>query len=60
MAMPPYVRHPGLDEIVEFYGAAAAAAGVPAWIQDYVAPMGTPMAPACWRSCCARSRASST
>ena len=45
MAMPPFVRHPGPDEIVEFYGAVAQAAGVPVWIQDYVAPMGTPMAP---------------
>ena len=45
MAMPPFVRHPGPEEIVEFYGAVARAAGVPVWIQDYVAPMGTPMAP---------------
>jgi len=45
MAMPPFVRHPGPDEIVEFYAAVANAAGVPVWIQDYVAPMGTPMAP---------------
>ncbi len=45
MAMPPFVRHPGPDEIVEFYGAVAEAAGVPVWIQDYVPPMGTPMAP---------------
>src|SRR5215213_11384639 len=45
MAMPPFIRHPGPDEIVEFYGAVAKAAGVPVWIQDYVAPMGTPMAP---------------
>ena len=46
IAMPPFVRHPGPDEIVEFYAAVAKAAGVPVWIQDYVAPMGTPMAPA--------------
>jgi 4-hydroxy-tetrahydrodipicolinate synthase len=46
MAMPPFVRHPNADEIVEFYAAVAKAAGVPVWIQDYVAPMGTPMAPA--------------
>ncbi len=45
MAMPPYVRHPGPDEIVEFYAAVARAAEVPVWIQDYVPPMGTPMAP---------------
>jgi 4-hydroxy-tetrahydrodipicolinate synthase len=45
MAMPPFVRHPGPDEIVEFYAAVARASGVPVWIQDYVAPMGTPMAP---------------
>ncbi|MCC6175538.1 MAG: dihydrodipicolinate synthase family protein [Chloroflexi bacterium] len=46
MAMPPFVRHPGPDEIVEFYGAVAKAAGVPVWIQDFGPPMGTPMAPA--------------
>jgi dihydrodipicolinate synthase/N-acetylneuraminate lyase len=45
IAMPPYVRHPGAEEIVEFYGELARAANVPVWIQDYVAPMGTPMAP---------------
>jgi 4-hydroxy-tetrahydrodipicolinate synthase len=45
MAMPPFVRHASPEEIVEFYGAVAAAAGVPVWIQDYVPPMGTPMAP---------------
>jgi len=44
MAMPPYVRHPPPDEIIDFYSAIAAAAkGVPVWIQDYVGPVGTPM-----------------
>ncbi len=47
MAMPPYVRHPPADEIYDFYAAVAAAAdGRPVWIQDYVGPVGTPMAPA--------------
>jgi dihydrodipicolinate synthase/N-acetylneuraminate lyase len=45
MAMPPYVRHPPADEIEEYYRAVAAA-GLPVWLQDYVAPIGTPMAPA--------------
>jgi 4-hydroxy-tetrahydrodipicolinate synthase len=40
------VRHPAAEEIVEFYTAvAAAAAPLPVWIQDYVPPIGTPMAP---------------
>jgi 4-hydroxy-tetrahydrodipicolinate synthase len=44
MAMPPYVRHPPTTEIVEFYTAVAGAAqGLPVWIQNYVAPIGTPM-----------------
>lgn len=44
MAMPPYVRHPPPAEIVEFYRTIAAAArGLPVWIQNYVAPVGTPM-----------------
>jgi 4-hydroxy-tetrahydrodipicolinate synthase len=45
MAMPPFVRHPGPEEIVAFYRAVAEAAGVPVWVQDYVPPVGTPMAP---------------
>lgn len=43
MAMPPFVRHPGPDEIVEFYAAVAEAASVPVWVQNHIAPMGTPM-----------------
>lgn len=44
MAMPPYVRHPPASEIFDFYAAVAAAAdGLPVWIQDYQAPVGTPM-----------------
>lgn len=47
MAMPPYVRHPPASEIFDFYASVAkAATGLPVWIQDYVAPIGTPMAPA--------------
>jgi 4-hydroxy-tetrahydrodipicolinate synthase len=47
MAMPPYVRHPPASEILDFYvRVAAAAEGLPVWIQDYVAPVGTPIAPA--------------
>ncbi|NJM09238.1 dihydrodipicolinate synthase family protein [Candidatus Gracilibacteria bacterium] len=46
IAMPPYVRHPPADEIYDFYRAVAqTVAGLPVWIQDYVAPIGTPMAP---------------
>jgi dihydrodipicolinate synthase/N-acetylneuraminate lyase len=45
MAMPPYVRHPPAGEIEGYYRAVAAV-GLPVWIQDYVAPIGTPMAPA--------------
>jgi 4-hydroxy-tetrahydrodipicolinate synthase len=44
IAMPPYVRHPPAGEIVDFYTAVAKAAdGLPVWIQDFVAPIGTPM-----------------
>jgi 4-hydroxy-tetrahydrodipicolinate synthase len=46
MAMPPYVRHMSREEIPAFYEAVAhAASGIPVWIQDYVAPVGTPMSP---------------
>ncbi len=44
IAMPPYVRHPPVDEIFDFYAdVAGAAEGIPVWIQDYVGPVGTPM-----------------
>jgi dihydrodipicolinate synthase/N-acetylneuraminate lyase len=47
LAMPPYVKHAPPDEVYDFYAAVArAAAPLPVWIQDYVAPVGTPMAPA--------------
>jgi dihydrodipicolinate synthase/N-acetylneuraminate lyase len=47
MAMPPYVRHPPAGEIFDFYAEVARAAGpLPVWVQDYVGPIGTPMAPA--------------
>ncbi len=46
IAMPPYVKHAPASEIFDFYTAVARAAdGIPVWIQDYVAPIGTPMAP---------------
>jgi 4-hydroxy-tetrahydrodipicolinate synthase len=47
IAMPPGVVHPPAGEIVDFYaGVARAADGLPVWVQDFVAPLGTPMAPA--------------
>ena len=47
MAMPPYVRHPPASEIFDFYATVARAADpLPVWVQDYVGPIGTPIAPA--------------
>lgn len=44
MAMPPYLRDPAEDEILDFYSRIAQASGDrPVWIQNYVAPIGTPM-----------------
>lgn len=43
IAMPPHVRHPSGAGIVEFYRAVATASGLPVWIQNFFAPMGTPM-----------------
>lgn len=44
MAMPPYVQRLERDEIVTFYRRLAAACQpLPIWIQNYVAPVGTPM-----------------
>jgi dihydrodipicolinate synthase/N-acetylneuraminate lyase len=44
IAMPPYVKHAPADEIYDFYASVARAADpLPVWIQDYIAPIGTPM-----------------
>lgn len=44
MAMPPYVLHPGPDEIYRFYAELSESVeGVPVWIQDFPGPVGTPM-----------------
>lgn len=43
MAMPPYVKHASADEIPEFYQAIARATRLPIFVQNYVAPVGTPM-----------------
>lgn len=46
MAMPPYVKHPPAGEIFDFYAAVARAADpLPVWVQDYIGPVGTPIAP---------------
>ena len=46
IAMPPYVKHATQDEIVAFYQALARACRLPICIQNYVAPVGTPMSAA--------------
>jgi dihydrodipicolinate synthase/N-acetylneuraminate lyase len=46
MAMPPYVRHPSADGVVDFYRQLAAMASpLPVWIQHYIPPQGMTMAP---------------
>jgi 4-hydroxy-tetrahydrodipicolinate synthase len=46
IAMPPYVRksNPSDAEIFDFYRAIASAARLPIVVQDFVAPVGTPIA----------------
>lgn len=43
IAMPPYVRKAPPGEIYEYYRAISDAVGIPIFIQDYIAPVGTPM-----------------
>jgi len=43
MAMPPVIRKAAGEEIFEFYRVLAAAVSLPVIIQDFVAPIGTPM-----------------
>jgi 4-hydroxy-tetrahydrodipicolinate synthase len=43
IAMPPYVRKAAPDEILAYYQAISDAAPLPIFIQNFVAPIGTPM-----------------
>ncbi len=43
IAMPPYVRKAPAGEIYDYYRALSDAVSIPIWIQDYIAPVGTPM-----------------
>lgn len=45
IAMPPYIRHCTPEQIVEFYADLARATRLPICVQNYVAPVGTPMPP---------------
>lgn len=46
IAMPPYVRKAHPDEIVEYFRVVAGTAELPVFIQNYQAPVGTPLSPA--------------
>jgi dihydrodipicolinate synthase/N-acetylneuraminate lyase len=43
IAMPPYLRKAPMSEIFDYYKAISDAVNIPIFIQDYIAPMGTPM-----------------
>lgn len=43
MAMPPVIRKAAGEEIFDYYRAVAAAVELPVIIQDFIAPLGTPM-----------------
>jgi 4-hydroxy-tetrahydrodipicolinate synthase len=45
MAMPPHVLHPDPRGCHEYFRALAAAVDIPICIQNYIGPVGTPMAP---------------
>lgn len=46
IAMPPYVRKATSEEIAEYFRAIAASAQLPVFIQNYPAPIGTPLSAA--------------
>jgi 4-hydroxy-tetrahydrodipicolinate synthase len=46
IAMPPYARKANPEELVEYYADIASAAQLPVFIQNYSAPIGTPMSAA--------------
>ena len=43
IAMPPYVRKAAGEEVVEYFRTVAGAAELPVFIQNYQAPVGTPL-----------------
>ena len=45
MAMPPHVLHPDPRGCYQYFQALAAAVDIPICIQNYIGPVGTPMAP---------------
>lgn len=45
MSMPPHVMHPDAAGCYEYYQALSAALDIPVMIQNYLGPVGTPMAP---------------
>jgi 4-hydroxy-tetrahydrodipicolinate synthase len=45
IAMPPYLRKASQAEILDYYRAVARAAELPVFIQNYQAPIGTPLSP---------------
>jgi 4-hydroxy-tetrahydrodipicolinate synthase len=46
MAMPPHILHPDAAGCYEYYKALGAAVDIPIFIQNYIAPVGTPMSAA--------------
>jgi len=46
MALPPYVVHPDAAGCYDFYETLAAATSLPLIVQNYIAPVGTPMSAA--------------
>jgi 4-hydroxy-tetrahydrodipicolinate synthase len=46
IAMPPYVRKASPEEITEYFRVVAGTAQLPVFIQNYQAPVGTPLSPA--------------
>jgi dihydrodipicolinate synthase/N-acetylneuraminate lyase len=45
IAMPPYVRKASPEGITDYYRTVAGAAELPVFIQNYAAPVGTPLSP---------------
>lgn len=45
MSMPPHILHPDAEGCFRHYAALSAAVEIPVMIQNYVGPVGTPMAP---------------
>jgi dihydrodipicolinate synthase/N-acetylneuraminate lyase len=56
MSMPPHVQHPDAEGCYAYYKALSDALDIPIMVQNYIAPIGTPMSPSLLARMCKEIR----